>query len=252
MRYLRLCFIVISASGWMLAADPPNGGKPGSSSGEADRVAADHMAGSASRPIVPRVLRDTEPADSTVVRLPGPAPVIPPSPPPAPPQVIAKAVEPAARLQPPPSVSLEDPGRPFLRRAPRPVYPAEFERDSAMYCQKLINQWTLEDAAMLLGEAHGSRHAFDDQEKENGTIYAFSDPTGHYRQIELDFDAETGSLRTVFGYPWNLTWQECRRLWGANVSAAEANKGRKFYSYLNRRLDVLVDRGGKVISLGLY
>jgi hypothetical protein len=45
---------------------------------------------------------------------------------------------------------------------------------------------------------------------------------------------------------------ECRRQWGANVSAAEANKGRRFYSYMNRRLDVLVDQGGKVISLGLY
>ena len=29
-------------------------------------------------------------------------------------------------------------------------------------------------------------------------------------------------------------------------------KGRKFYSYVNRRLDVLVDPAGKVISLGLY
>ena len=31
-----------------------------------------------------------------------------------------------------------------------------------------------------------------------------------------------------------------------------ANKGRKFYSYLDRHLDVLVDTGGNVISLGLY
>jgi hypothetical protein len=56
----------------------------------------------------------------------------------------------------------------------------------------------------------------------------------------------------VFVYPWKLTWLECRRIWGANVNSTEANKGRKFYSYINRRLDVLVDPGGKVISLGLY
>jgi len=49
-----------------------------------------------------------------------------------------------------------------------------------------------------------------------------------------------------------MTWQECRKLWGANVHSAEANKGRIFHSYLNRRLDVLVDPSGKVISLGLY
>jgi len=56
----------------------------------------------------------------------------------------------------------------------------------------------------------------------------------------------------VFVYPWNMTWQECRREFGANVSATAANKGRIFYSYVNRKLDVLVAPGGLVISLGLY
>jgi len=40
--------------------------------------------------------------------------------------------------------------------------------------------------------------------------------------------------------------------WHGDVSAADAPQGRKFYSYANRRLDVLVDAQGKVISLGLY
>jgi len=258
MRNLRLCFIVVSASVFSLAADRPDSDKSGSAAADTERTAADRMASAASHAALPPVLRDTEPADSFVVRLPGPPPpvvVSPPLPPPpvTAPQAIAKVVVPAAPIEPPPpSVSLDDPGPPHLQRAPRPVYPPDFERDSAMYCQKLIAQWTLEDASMLLGEAHGTRPAFDDHQKENGSIYAFADPTGHYRQIELDFDAKTGTLRTVFGYPWNLTWQECRRLWGAHVDGAEANKGRKFYSYLNRRLDVLVDQSGKVISLGLY
>ena len=47
-------------------------------------------------------------------------------------------------------------------------------------------------------------------------------------------------------------WTDCRRVWGANVTATTAAKGRKFYSYLNRRMDILVDTGGKVISVGLY
>jgi hypothetical protein len=49
-----------------------------------------------------------------------------------------------------------------------------------------------------------------------------------------------------------MTWQECRHEFGVNVRSAEANKGRTFYSYLDRRLDVLVDAAGKVISLGMY
>jgi hypothetical protein len=36
------------------------------------------------------------------------------------------------------------------------------------------------------------------------------------------------------------------------VAAADVPQGRKFYSYTNRRLDVLVDPTGQVISLGWY
>ncbi len=91
-----------------------------------------------------------------------------------------------------------------------------------------------------------------EDQSETGLILAFTDPTGRYQQLELDFVNESGILRGVFAYPRNMTWQECRRLWGAHVIARNANKGRTFYSYLNRRLDVLVDAAGKVISLGLY
>jgi hypothetical protein len=87
---------------------------------------------------------------------------------------------------------------------------------------------------------------------ENGDIFAFSDASSRYRELELDFDRETGTLRSVFAYPWKMTWQECRKLWGTRVSATDADKGRKFYSYLDRRLDVLVDQTGKVINFGLY
>lgn len=250
MASFRLSLTVLSAAGWLLAANPP-AGKSADPGADSERTVK-----TSPIPVVPPVLRETEPPDSVVVRLPGPRRTLP-QPPPASPApavpTVAKAVVPPMHLDPPPPPgALDDPGPPHLRRAPRPAYPAEFEKDSAIYCQHLIGEWTKEDAAMLLGDASGSRPAFDDRQKENGIIYAFTDPTGHYRQIELDFDAKTGTLRTVFGYPWNLTWQECRHLWGVNVSAAEANKGRRFYSYLNRRLDVLVDKSGRVISLGLY
>ena len=94
--------------------------------------------------------------------------------------------------------------------------------------------------------------SLDDDGAENGDIYAFSDASSRYRELELDFDRETGTLRSVFAYPWKMTWQECRKLWGARVRSTDADKGRTFYSYLDRRLDVLVDQTGKVINFGLY
>jgi hypothetical protein len=140
---------------------------------------------------------------------------------------------------------------PVLRRA-TPHYPAGFEGDSALFCQTQIGQWTEADAQALLGEATRQRLTLGEDQSETGLILAFKDPTGRYKELELDFSNQTGALRGVFAYPWKMTWQECRRLWGARVTARKANQGRTFYSFLNRRLDVLVDPTGTVISLGLY
>jgi len=125
-------------------------------------------------------------------------------------------------------------------------------QESAVFCQRGIGRWTLAEARSVLGEPQRQRPALDNDSTEDGYIYAFLDPTNRYKELELDFGKESGLLRSVFVYPRNLTWQECRKLWGANVSATEGNKGRVFYSYVNRHLDVLVDHDGKVISLGLY
>jgi hypothetical protein len=108
------------------------------------------------------------------------------------------------------------------------------------------------DARKLLGEPSRHRPAYDENKTVNGTIYAFPDPTNKYKELELDFDLSSGALRTVFVYPPRLTWDECRRLWNGPVTTADAAQGRKFYSYTSRRLDVLVDPAGKVISLGWY
>src|SRR5205085_10704468 len=104
----------------------------------------------------------------------------------------------------------------------------------------------------LFSQPIRERVIVDDAQNESGRIYAFSDPTGRYREIELDFAKDSGLLRTVFVYPWKMTWEECRKQWGSNVRSTEANKGRTFHSYLNRRVDVLVDQRGGGISLGLY
>jgi hypothetical protein len=125
-------------------------------------------------------------------------------------------------------------------------------REVAAYCQKQIGHWKESDARKLLGEPKHHRPAYDEKHAVNGTIFAFADPTSKYKELELDFDQKSGSLRTVFVYPPRLTWEECRRQWNGPVAAADAAQGRKFYSYTNRRLDVLVDPAGKVISLGWY
>ncbi len=184
----------------------------------------------------------SEAVPGVVVALPGPAPAI------AAPQAASPAIAEGA-VPPIPSASDDQP--PVLRRAVR-LYPPEFERDSALFCQTMIGQWTEADARALLGEASRQRLALGEDPSETGRIFAFPDPTGRYRELELDFANETGALRGVFAYPWKMTWQECRRLWGARVTARKADHGRTFYSYLNRRLDILVDPTGKVISLGLY
>lgn len=181
---------------------------------------------------LPPVLRNQDPEANVIVRLPGPAP----SP------VTASGVPSRTPESP------DDPPRPFLRRA----YPASFQEDSAAFCHDMIGQWTESDARFLLGEPIKRRSAYDDQGSANGMIFAFTDPTNRYREIELDFDRNGGTLRTVFVYPFQLTWQEVRRKWGTNVNETGANNGRRFYSYADRRLDVLVDSTGKVISLGMY
>jgi hypothetical protein len=194
----------------------------------------------------PPVLAGSEPVDSMVVTLPG-APEAPARfeiPAPAGPRA-------SARPGPAPS-AVETEHRPVLRRAPKPVLPAEFERDSGFFVQKLIGAWTDRDAYNLFGDPLRTRDSLDDDRNADGRIFAYSDPTGRYREIELDFAKDTGLLRTVFVYPWKMSWAECRRNWGVKVQSTDANKGRVFYSYVDRRLDVLVDASGNVISLGLY
>ena len=198
-----------------------------------------------------------------------PAPPAPPAPVAAPkpePPKVAKASVPlippggrssgpthplAAETVVPPIPPPSDDHPSVLRRAAR-VYPAGFDSDSALFCQAMIGVWTEAEARALLGEPSRQRLAIGEDQSESGLILAFADPTGRYKELELDFSNETGVLRGVFAYPWSLTWEKCRGLWGARVLARKANLGRTFYSYLNRRLDVLVDQTGKVISLGLY
>jgi hypothetical protein len=194
---------------------------------------------SASVTVAP-VLRIFEPLDNVVVTLPGQTPAA---------GTVVPKVMPTTEVHLAPPAP--DPDRPLLRR-PKREYPPEFEHDSADYLNQQIGIWQQVDAQGLLGDPQGQRSSFADDQTVNGQIVAFADPTARYKQLELDFDRETGLLRTLFVYPNAMTWQDCRHEFGVNVRSTQANKGRTFYSYLDRRLDVLVDSAGKVISLGMY
>ena len=169
---------------------------------------------------LPPVLREASTADTAVITLPAP-PVITEGP------------------------------RPVLHRT-QPELPAAFQQDSMAYLESRLNQWQAPDAKTVLGEAERQRPSYDDDGKPNGSIYAYADPLHRYKGFELDFEGGSGKLRTVFLYPAKMTWRECRASYGSNVSHANAGNGRTFYSYLNRRLDVLVDASGNIISLGIY
>ncbi len=206
---------------------------------------------------LPPVLRPLEPADSRRVMLPGPARST--KPPVAAPKLktelpVAKMAKLSTRLvedpilrQPLPRLAVTAPPTPV-----KPAMPPEFEREVAVYCQKQIGHWKESDARAMLGHPKRQRPAYDEKKSVSGVIYAFADPTGHYQDLELDFDRDSGNLRTVFVYPLHLTWQDCRRQWTGPFTSADAKQGRMFYSYTNRRLDVLVDVSGKVVSLGWY
>ena len=129
--------------------------------------------------------------------------------------------------------------------------PAELKAESAIYLQRRLGEWQIQAAREVLGEPRRRRDAYQEG-AVTGDIYAFRDPTNRYREFELLFDRQTKTLRSAFIYPWRMTWSECRNLWGEEVNTTAMANGQVFRSYLNRRLDVLADKSGAVINLGIY
>ena len=132
-----------------------------------------------------------------------------------------------------------------------PATPSELAVESAIYLQRRLGVWLEDDAHKVLG-ASGRRRDALEKSQVTGTIVAFPDPTGRYREFELLFDHHTKTLRAVYIYPWAMTWSECRQLWGEDVNTTQLARGAVFRSYRTRHLDVLTDRTGNVINLGIY
>lgn len=136
-------------------------------------------------------------------------------------------------------------------RAPAQELERELQAESAVFLQRRLAAWGEQDARDVLGDPLRHRFAYE-QKVAAGDIYTFADPTGRYREFELWFRPGDRKLHAVFVYPWRMTWQDCRNLWGRRVSLTRSADGVRFYSYLRRRLDVLVDKRGNVINFGLY
>jgi hypothetical protein len=134
--------------------------------------------------------------------------------------------------------------------AETPLAP-ELATESAIYLQRRLGEWSREDARKVLGEPRRRRDAFENG-AVTGDIFAFADPSHRYREFELMFDRQSKRLRAVFIYPWRMTWDDCRELWGDDVNTTNVANGAIFRAYLSRHLDVLADSQGKVINLGIY
>lgn len=124
---------------------------------------------------------------------------------------------------------------------------------SSMFIEKYgMRTWTLEQAEAILGTPTSHRFYYDPKNNPTGDIYGFGDPTRQFRQFELSFDKFTRKMTDMFVYPYNLTWDECKKLWGDNVKHVKNPNGTHTYSYQNRHLNVLADKDGRVLNFGIY
>jgi hypothetical protein len=123
------------------------------------------------------------------------------------------------------------------------------EKGSFMFLEKKLHVWTVEDSSKYLGSPLRKRTSTGQKPAE---IYAYPDPTSQFREFELAFEIGTPQLNGVFAYPWNLTWDECKATWGSDVRTIKYDDGTRFYAYKKRRLNVLVNKNGSVISIGVY
>ncbi len=117
------------------------------------------------------------------------------------------------------------------------------------YLEHQFGIWTLENSKLVLGEPHGHRFGSGDPIPE---IWAFDDPTKYAQKIELLFDGKTKTLHDIYLYPINVTWNDCKKLWGSDAREKKNANGTRFYFYKNRHLNVLVSSNDTVISVGVY
>ena len=131
-----------------------------------------------------------------------------------------------------------------------PTPAEEMVKDTSfVYLEHRLGKWTKQNADEEMGPVLGQR---DSTPANQATIYSYDDPTKLWRSFELTFNNSSHLMTNVYAYPWNLTWDECKRLWGDNTSLTKMDGGIRFYHYRDRRLDVLTNKTGQVINVGVY
>jgi hypothetical protein len=124
-------------------------------------------------------------------------------------------------------------------------------KGSMVYLEQQMGAWKLDDAKAILGEPTRQRDALNGQNVD-GIIYAFPDPTNALRELELNFGNKTGRLRAVYGFPYALKLAAAQALWGRDYQVVKNPNGTKSYAYRHRRIVILTDKDGTIISYGVY
>src|ERR1041385_6337335 len=135
--------------------------------------------------------------------------------------------------------------------ATRVSVPEEMRKGSFAFLERQMGAWRIEDAKGVLGDPVRERDALTGTTVD-GVIYAFPDPTGSMREFELNFAKATGRLRAVYAYPNKATLQDAQALWGRKYKEVKNPNGTHSYLYRDRRLMLITDRNGGIISLGVY
>lgn len=133
--------------------------------------------------------------------------------------------------------------------------PDEMRKGPFVYLSKQMGVWKLDDARQILGAPIRQRDAFDGAKKVDGVVYAFSDPTGAAAEIELNFPNATGILRGVYIHPGSvhpMRLAEAQKIWGRDYKEVKNGNGTRTYLYQKRRLLLIADKNGTVITIGVY
>ena len=144
---------------------------------------------------------------------------------------------------------------PITKTTPSAVgqIPDAMRKSVGDYLATQLLVWTEQDAQAVMGEPFAHRFAYDQAQSVTGDIYSFRDPSMNTNHVELLFDAKTNRLTNIYLYPARTTsWDDCKKLWGKDVTLRKNPDGSKFALYKNRHLNVLLDKNDWVISVGLY
>ena len=115
-----------------------------------------------------------------------------------------------------------------------------------------LRVWQAEDAQAELGQPSAHRVATDEHGAAYGEVLTYSDPTNKYQKFDLTFDADSKKLREIRVYPWNVTLEQCKAIWGDRFEVEQRRDGLRLYVYRDQRVSVLVRDTGEVLSFDIW